>query len=113
MKDLTLDKSEVYSVIYVLLGILDGNIHDENFGVCFNLSQGLRTRGLKKLDGYNIVSKLSVGWEHHTGDWINPVPKELKDDSQPYRPWEGLQRDLRVSLIKHQIQKLEEYKRSL
>lgn len=80
---------------------------DENFGICFNLSD-LTERKYKQLEykGYDIVEEFSKEWKHHSGNVAYPVPRShLGEDL-----WEGDQLKYRLDLIDYIIGQLKEIK---
>lgn len=49
-----------------------------------------------------FVSRKSLGWEYHTGQWCYPVP-----DDHSLEEWEGTNLTLRIDLMKYIVGKID------
>lgn len=80
--------------------LLNGSITDTEKGICYNLHE---LSYMYCIDGYEVVEIYCSEWDHFSGNKSWPI-------NLPYigNKWEGEQRELRHSLIKHIIKKLEE-----
>lgn len=77
---------------------LSGSIIEEYYGICKNWSEEI-----EDTITYNLVEKLSIGWEYHTQCTEYPVP-----DNEDLGLWESDNLALRLSLIDHILKRLEE-----
>lgn len=68
-------------------------------GICLNWCKILNNSF-----SYEIVEEFSVGWEHRTNSSSFPVPHEGS-----FGLWEGVNLEMRLSLIDHILKCLEEY----
>ena len=93
----------------ILLSLIseDRKIDDANYGICFNASR----HPINKYDEwsgdclvsmYDVVDKLSVGWEHHSG--LVPYPIPYIEGNK----WEGKNLELRIDLMKYIVSKIDE-----
>lgn len=67
-------------------------------GICLNWCKILNNSF-----SYDIVEEFSVGWEHRTNSSSFPVPHDGS-----FGLWEGVNLEMRLSLIDHIIKRLEE-----
>lgn len=65
---------------------------NEYYGICWNLDLGSIA--------YTFVEEFSVGWPHHTGVKIRPVPETRYQ-------WKGEGLKLRLSLIDHLLKQVD------
>lgn len=77
-----------------ILGILT----EPDYGICKNWKEIL-----DDACSYDLVEELSVGWEHRTTSYSYPVP-----DDESFCLWEGVNLEMRLSLIDHILIRLEE-----
>tara|TARA_R110001592_G_C13193009_1_gene753673 strand:- start:7645 stop:7977 length:333 start_codon:yes stop_codon:yes gene_type:complete len=79
---------------------------DEDFGVCWNLSDLIEEKyGVEEI-GYDIVEEFSDGWEYYSGLKMYPIPRTF-----PIAPlWKGDQLKYRLDLIDYIIGQLKEIK---
>ena len=70
---------------------LSGSIVEEHYGICRNWSEEIEDKIT-----YDLVEKLSIGWEYHTQCTEYPVP-----DIEDLGLWESDNLALRLSLIDH------------
>ena len=94
------------------------NLHDKRDSEYFTLGNGIcHNLGYElsyKFDGFllqfacDLVKKYSIGWELHTGDTTYPIAGYYDRDEYSNKVlWVGKQLELRQSLIRHIIAKLE------
>ena len=77
---------------------LSGEFAGKYIGICRNWSEEI-----EDMVTYNLVEKLSIGWEYHTQCAEYPVP-----DNKDLGLWESDNLTLRLSLIDHILKRLEE-----
>ena len=77
---------------------LSGEFAGTYFGICRNWSEEI-----EDTITYNLVEKLSIGWEYHTQCTEYPVP-----DNEDLGLWESDNLALRLSLIDYILKRLEE-----
>ena len=77
---------------------ISGNLIESECGVCFNWSNILDNDVT-----YKLVSTFSIDWEHSTLDSKYPVPED-----ESLELWEGVNLEMRLSLIDHILKRLEE-----
>ncbi|MEG2707376.1 MAG: hypothetical protein RR959_08545 [Erysipelotrichaceae bacterium] len=78
--------------------VLLGSVDSPECGICLNWSQILNNDVT-----YVLVNVLSGGWEHRTWSFRYPVP-----DDESLGLWEGVNLEMRLSLIDHILKRLEE-----
>ncbi len=84
--------------------------HAECKGICYNLTYILK----HLVDGYDIVKELGMGWEHHTGIPVWPVPlienkRQWENDFvEGWCQWEGEEGKLRRALCAYLAVKVAE-----
>lgn len=76
---------------------LSNKIYEPDFGICNNWSEIVDDNIT-----YTLVGKLSKGWKHHTG-WCD----YLVPDDEDYGLWEGVNLEMRLSLIDYLLNELE------
>ena len=87
------------------LEVRGDNILHKKSGICYNLDKYLTDRGLFSDDyGYEIVERLSKGWEHHTGDLEYPVPDPA--EMRCSDTWKGEGLSLRLDLCEYIAEQL-------
>lgn len=81
---------------------ISGVLSYPEYGICKNW---------KELTGrficYDLVEKFSVDWEHYNGHTDYPVP-----DNENFGLWEGVNLEMRLSLIDHILKQLEKEPRT-
>lgn len=75
-----------------------GILIEPDYGICKNWCEML-----DDACSYDLVEELSVGWEHRTTSYCYPVP-----DDERLGLWEGVNLEMRLSLIDHILARLEE-----
>lgn len=96
MSELMSKKSVLISAIEEMLS---GNIN-KKYAICENLEIKVKQRF-----AYSVTSKFCSSWENYSGEEHYPVGGESIWDkclwTNPPSFWEGEQRELRISLLKH------------
>lgn len=95
-----------------LLGeISEGNIenlYDNTKGICLNLTMLVDVIPKDAYEsGYTFVRKNSSDWEHFSGCKVYPVRGCKPIDGEWEKIWEGELLELRISLAKHLLSKIE------
>ena len=101
------DIGEASSLVDSLYLVLAGMISDRKMGICFNWQNGFM---FSRVDCYELVDQLSVGWTEHSGNESYPIPQR-GSSSDPL--WEGKQLELRQGLMCYILKQLVEYRESL
>lgn len=95
-----MSKKVLIKAIEVLESLASGSdkfIVNYQHGICYNLDKAIL--GMEwSACGYVLVSEFSEGWEHHTGNLINPVPSDRSTNK-----WTN---DLRLDLCKYMANKI-------
>ena len=82
------------SLITILEG--EGNVRDTDYGLCNHLNNIVGDNVV-----YEFVCVYSASWEHTTGWMSSPVPHDRN-----YGFYEGVNRELRLSLAKHLLKRI-------
>lgn len=77
---------------------LSNSIYEPDCGICMNWAVTA-----KCVITYDLVERYSVEWEHFSLNQSFPVPH-----NSGYRLWEGVNLEMRLSLIDHILKRLEE-----
>tara|TARA_R110000744_G_scaffold270813_1_gene383910 strand:- start:41 stop:436 length:396 start_codon:yes stop_codon:yes gene_type:complete len=86
----------------------DGMYFSDSVGICANLDYALQQAQCSKLTTYKLMSYYAIGWEPHTGDENYPIAGYYdRDENDNKVLWVGKQLELRQSLIRYIIAKLE------
>lgn len=74
-------------------------------GICYQWGQAISEMQVDCMGviAYNLVTKLSCNWQHHTG-----IPSYPVQTYSHQKLWIGTQLDLRLSLIEHLLMCLRE-----
>ena len=84
-----------------------GKLDNPRFGICYNLGRWVNMPHGGRVNSYMVVMLLAVGWEHHSGCEVYPVPETLCLSScSEYPKWSGEQLGLRKSLLIHMLDNL-------
>ena len=75
-----------------------GLIMRPDYGICKNWCEML-----DDAFSYDLVGEFSTSWEHRTTSYCHPVP-----DDERCGLWEGVNLEMRLSLIDHILKRLEE-----
>lgn len=97
--------TELRRILTEALNGLKDSRTDDDVGICFNLSRALETPHRPYASAYQLVNKLSWGWEHHSGNETYPVPRGF-DNEKWYGNWGGNQGFLRLNLIDYLVSKI-------
>ncbi len=91
----------------ILLSLIseDRKIYDY-YGICFNADCHPTNKydiwsGDCLVSMCHVVEELSVGWEHHSGDRLFPIPHTKGNK------WEGKNLELRIDLMKYIVSKID------
>ena len=88
----------IYTLNEVRHQAILGIICEPDYGICKNWCEILDDSIV-----YILVMKLSKDWEYFTGYYDYPVP-----DDESFDLWEGINLEMRLSLIDHILKRLEE-----
>ena len=77
---------------------LSNSIYEPDCGICLNWAVTAKCSIT-----YDLVERYSVEWEHSSLNQSFPVPH-----NSGYRLWEGVNLEMRLSLIDHILKRLEE-----
>lgn len=107
-----LTKEEKELTITFLTEIVNGdlsNIENRDLGICNSLQCYLFENTWTKLEcGYDIITHFSKLWDKHAGEDDYPIPWD-RSEYAPLTPlWEGNQLELRQSLCKHMIKRIQD-----
>lgn len=101
--------SDDRQIAYECLGICS-NMYFHNLNKKYSIKKFLYFFKIKEFSGnffervietIGVVSNLSVGWEHRSGDYAHPVPHNAGDK------WEGKNLELRIDLMKYIVNKID------
>lgn len=90
----------INSLNVVKQAALSGNIKETTAGICLNWTEELGC----DVFGYVLVEQLAQSWEHYSGEMDLPIVGCYTTD----KLWEGVQLELRLSLIEYILKRLEE-----
>ena len=93
-------RDKIKQLRFELLELSAGNIKDENFGICANLT----------LPVQDLFSNCAVFWPKFSGDYIYPIPggrEEYKFAKEQGLLWSGYQREMRMELMAFIIDELD------